>query len=343
MVGHRGSPPIKSTFRNPALFLAFMMMRVKSDQLASPQRIRHVGQGVGALPNGFRVRKRLQGLLGITGHLTAKTVEALVAKGRHTPGRRTDGDGLHLHVRPNGSAGWVFRYRPHGWQRDLTLGAFPGPSLAAARAAAKIARQHVDAGRDPIRERQRAQRQQAEAASRDRTFRAAMESALGAREGAWKNEQHAWQWRATLEKHALPILGDMPVAEVAPEDVLRVLRPIWSKVPETANRLRNRIEAILDHAHALKWRQGENPARWRGNLKEPLPNPSKLAPEQPQPALPWPRMPASMGALSERRGMAAQALRFAILTAARAGEVRGASWGEVDLSRLASGRSRRRA
>jgi integrase len=267
----------------------------------------------------------------MAGKLSAKGVEALVAKGRHTPGRHTDGGGLHLHVRANGSAGWVLRYRLHGSQRDMSLGGFPDVSLKAARDAAETARQSIKAGRDPIRERQRAQQEAAEAASRDRTFRAAMESALGAREGAWKSEKHRWQWRATVEKHALPLLGDLPVAEIGTDDVLRVLRPIWAKVPETANRLRNRIEAILDHAHALKWRHGENPARWRGNLKELLPNPSKLAPERPQPALPWQQMPAFMAALQERQGMAALGLRFAILTAARTGEVRGATWGEVDL------------
>lgn len=266
----------------------------------------------------------------MAGKLTVKSVAALVAKGRHKPGRHTDGDGLHLHVRSNGSAGWVLRYRLHNSQRDMSLGGFPDVSLKDAREAAEVARQVIKAGRDPIRERQRAQREAAEAASRDRTFRAAMESALGAREGAWKNEKHRWQWRATVEKHALPILGDLPVAEIDTDDVLRVLRPIWAKVPETANRLRNRIEAILDHAHALKWRHGENPARWRGNLKELLPPPSKLAPERPQPALPWQQVPAFMQVLEKRRGMAALALRFAILTAARTGEVRGMTWAELD-------------
>jgi integrase len=267
----------------------------------------------------------------MAGKLTVKGVEALVAKDRHKPGRHTDGGGLHLHVRANGSAGWVLRYRLHNAQRDMSLGGFPDVTLKEAREAAEIARQSIKAGRDPIRERQRAQAEAAEAASRDRTFRAAMESALSAREGAWRNEKHRWQWRATVEKHALPILGDLPVSEIGTDDVLRVLRPIWSKVPETANRLRNRIEAILDHAHALKWRQGENPARWRGNLKELLPPPSKIAPEQPQPALPWRQVPAFMQVLETRRGMAALALRFTILTAARTGEVRGMTWAELDL------------
>jgi integrase len=270
-------------------------------------------------------------LLGdMAGKLKVEKVKSLTAKGWHEPGRHTDGDGLHLHVRPDGRAGWVLRFRLHGRQRDMSLGSYPDVSLKAAREAADAARRSIKAGRDPIRERQRAMQEAAEAASRDRTFRAAMESAIGAREGTWKSEKHRWQWRATLETHALPVLGDLPVAEVTLDDVLRVLRPIWSKTPETASRLRGRIEAVLDHAHALKWRTGENPARWRGNLAELLPNPSKLAPVRRQPALPWNQVPTFMGALRERRGMAARALEFAILTAARTGEVRGMIWGEVD-------------
>lgn len=266
----------------------------------------------------------------MAGKLTVKTVEALSAKGRHTPGRHTDADGLHLYIRPDGRAGWVLRYRLHGHQRDMSLGGSPEVSLKAAREAAEAARQGIRAGRDPVRERQRENRAATEAASRDRTFKAAMESAIAARAGVWKNEKHRWQWRATLEKHALPVLADLPVSEVGLEEVLRVLRPIWAKTPETASRLRGRIETVLDHAHALKWRQGENPARWRGHLAELLPNPSKLAPVRRQPALPWPQVPCFIAALRLRRGMAAQALEFTILTAARTGEVRGATWGEVD-------------
>ena len=272
------------------------------------------------------------------GRLTVKTVEAITgtaAEGRDlsktaTPGRHTDGDGLHLHVRNDGRAGWVLRYRLHGRQRDMSLGGWPDVGLKEARVLASAARQQITAGSDPIRERQRAVADATLAGSRERTFKAAMESALQSREGAWKSPKHRWQWRATLEKHALPILGDMPVSEVTTHDVLRVLRPIWAKTTETATRLRGRIEIVLDHAHALKWRTGENPARWRGNLSELLPNPSKLAPVQRQPALPWPQVPAFVTTLRERQGVAALALEFVILTAARTGEARGATWGEID-------------
>ena len=266
----------------------------------------------------------------MAGKLTTKTAEALTLKGRHTPGRHTDGDGLHLHVRATGEASWVLRYRLHGSQRDLSLGGFPQVSLKAAREAAAAARALVKLGKDPVRERRRSAQEAAEAASRDRTFQAAAEALLEARGAEWRNAKHRWQWRAPLAKHAFPAIGALPVAEVDTAAVLRVLRPVWTETPETASRLRGRIEAVLDFAKASGWRGGENPARWKGNLAELLPRPDKLARVRHQPALPWQQVPAFMAALRERRGTAALALRFAILTAARTGEVRGMTWGEVD-------------
>lgn len=269
------------------------------------------------------------------GKLTALKVKALLKEGAHQPGRHTDGGGMHLHIREDGRGAWVLRFRLHDRQRDLTLGSPLGDegarvTLQEARNAAATARAHIRAGRDPIRERQREAQEATEAGSRDRSFLAAMESTLASRDGVWRNEKHRWQWRQTLEKRAIPVLGKLPVSEVAVDDVLRVLRPIWAKTPETATRLRGRMEAVLDHARALGWRTGENPARWKGNLSELLPNPSKLARVERQPALPWSKVPAFVAALRERRGMAALALEFCILTAARSGEVRGVTWSEID-------------
>jgi integrase len=267
----------------------------------------------------------------MAGRLTAKAIEGLTLDGgRHTPGRHTDGNGLHLHVRASGEAGWVLRYRLHGRQHDLSLGGYPAVGLKQARLDADSARALIRQGLDPIRERQRKAREAGEAASRDRTFRAAAEALLESRSAAWRNEKHRWQWRATLARHAYPVLGDLPVTEVDTAAVLRVLRPIWTKTPETASRLRGRIEAVMDFARASGWRAGENPARWRGNLAELLPRSDKLARVRHQPALPWQRVPVFVAALRERPGMAALALRFAVLTAARTGEVRGMTWGEVD-------------
>jgi integrase len=264
--------------------------------------------------------------------LSAKTVEALTKRGKHTAGRHTDGNGLHLHVRADGGVSWILRFRLHGRQRDLSLGTYPGVTLKDAREKAMSARLKIREGKDPIRERQREARTAAEAASKDRTFKAATDATIEAREATWRNEKHKWQWRATIETHAYPILGKLPVSEIETDDVVRVLRPIWSKIPETASRLRGRIEAVLDYARASGWRTGENPARWKGNLADLLPRPNKLSRLQHQPALPWPRVPAFMQALQRRNGMAADALQFTILTAARSGEVRGMTWGEVDES-----------
>ena len=270
----------------------------------------------------------LGGCWGVT--LSAKAVEALAKRGSYTLGRHTDSHGLHLHVRSDGSASWVLRFRLHGRQRDLTLGSFPVVTLREARDLALSARLKVKDGNDPIRERQREVQAATVAAGRDRTFKAATDAIIEAREATWRNDKHKWQWRATLETHAYPILGKLPVSEIETDDVLRVLRPVWTKIPETASRLRGRIEAVLDYARASGWRTGENPARWKGNLADLLPRTDKIARAQHQPALPWQRVPTFMEALRERQGMATFALQFTILTAARSGEVRGMMWGEID-------------
>jgi integrase len=152
---------------------------------------------------------------------------------------------------------------------------------------------------------------------------------IEARQDGWRNEKHASQWRSTLSSHAYPTLGQRPVSEIDTDDVLAVLNPIWNKIPETARRLRGRIETVLDFARARGWRRGENPARWRGHLAELLPAPRKTASRQP--SLDWREVSAFFAALRVRDGMAALALQFTILTGARTGETRGMTWNEVDL------------
>lgn len=268
----------------------------------------------------------------MAGKLTARSVASLVAKDAHIPGRHTDGDGLHLHVRPDGAAGWVLRFRLHGKQRDMGLGGYPAIGLADARQLARDAKSLVLKGIDPTRERRQAREAAAEAASAERTFKATAGAMIEARRDGWRNAKHAAQWTSTLERHVYPTLGSLPVAEVDTSAVLRVLRPIWSKTPETASRVRGRIEAVMDFARARGWRTGENPARWRGHLAELLPPPRKIAPVTHQPSLAWQEVPAFLRVLSEHRGVAAKALHFVILTAARTGEVRGMRWTEVDLA-----------
>jgi integrase len=154
---------------------------------------------------------------------------------------------------------------------------------------------------------------------------------IASKGAAWKNRKHLAQWRATLRTYAFPIVGGKAPADVTIEDVLAVLKPIWTAKPETASRLRQRIEAVLDYAKALKLRTGENPASWNGNLEALLPSPASLKRRRHHPALPYERMPEFMAALREREGIAARCLEFAILTAARSGEARKATWREVDL------------
>ncbi len=272
------------------------------------------------------------------GKLSAVMVKALRFPGDKTrPVRFGDGDGLYLQVAPGDTKSWLFRYTLHGKAREMGLGAVgelpDGVPLAKARILASEARAKLRAAIDPIgaRQTERVARVRAEAEAAERTFKAAATALVASKQSGWRNGKHGAQWLATLESYAYPVIGDMPAADVGTDDVLRVLRPIWERVPETASRVRQRIEAVLDAARVKGWRTGENPARWKGHLAGELPQPRKVKRVQHRPALAWQDMGAFMAALAERDGTAAQALRFVILTAARTGEVRGMRWREVDL------------
>ena len=272
------------------------------------------------------------------GKLTAATVKALRFPADKTrPVRFIDGDGLYLQVAQNDAKSWLFRYTLRGKAREMGLGAVgdapDGVSLAKARTLASEARARLRGGIDPITARveDRAAKARAEAEASERTFKAAATALVQSKQAGWKNAKHAAQWLSTLEAHAYPVIGDLPVATIATDDVLRVLRPIWARIPETASRLRQRIEAVLDAARVKGWRTGENPARWKGHLAGELPQPRKVKRVRHRPALAWTEVGAFMAALTEREGVSAQALRFTILTAARTGEVRGMRWREVDL------------
>jgi integrase len=273
------------------------------------------------------------------GKLTATAVRAA----KHDPAkcerpiRIGDGDGLYLQVAPGGTKSWLFRFMLRGRSREMGLGAFGDPPdgvpLAKARINAAEARALLRDGKDPLTERQasRLARHQAQTEAGERTFRAAAKALVDSKRSGWRNAKHAAQWLATLEAHAFPVIGDLPVATIGTDDVLRVLRPIWERIPETASRVRQRIEAVLDAARVKGWRTGENPARWKGHLAGELPQSRKVKRVQHRPALAWQDMSSFMAALAERDGIAAQTLRFVILTAARTGEVRGMRWREVDL------------
>src|SRR5688572_14200309 len=186
------------------------------------------------------------------------------------PGRYGDGSGLWLQVSGFGTKAWLYRFTLRGRARQMGLGSVEDVSLADARDLAQAARREVRAGRDPIELRKADRSQQAAAAASAMTFREAALAAIAAREPGWDNRQHLQQWRRTLETYAYPTLGSLSVAAIDPGLVLRCVEPIWNTKRTTAERLRGRIEAILDWATARGARTGENPARWKGHLQHLL-------------------------------------------------------------------------
>jgi integrase len=250
--------------------------------------------------------------------LTDRTVKT-APSGRHGDGTVR---GLMLVVRDSGARGWVLRYQIGGRRRDMGLGPYPEVGLADARDAALEKRRLIRKGIDPL-----AQRSQ----SKLRTFKEVAETLIESKKAGWRNAKHVMQWTNTLKTYAYPKLGNLDVKAVDTEAVLEVLRPIWTAKTETASRVRQRIEAVLDYATAIKARSEANPARWKGHLDHLLAKPSKVRAVRHHAALDWRDAPAFMAQLATRDGEAAKALAFTILTAARSGEVRGMRWGEIDL------------
>jgi integrase len=259
--------------------------------------------------------------------LTALTVTAL-AKSK-TRGHFGDGGGLYLQV-TQGGASWVFRYRANGRLREMGLGSFSTIGLAAARERARKAREQRLDGIDPIEERKArrlvAQLDSAKAIS----FKECGRRYIAAHQMGWRNAKHAAQWGSTLESYVYPILGNLPVQAIDVGLVMKAVEPIWSEKPETASRVRGRIESILDWATARGYRRGDNPARWRGHLDQLLPRKTKVRPVEHHSALSYAEIGAFMVELRAQEGTAARALEFAILTAARTGEVLGSRWSEID-------------
>lgn len=267
--------------------------------------------------------------------LNAAKVKALIGKGE--PWRHADGDGLYLVVTGKDRGWWMLRYTHNAKAREMGLGAADpagkaGHTLSAARDRASEARALLRQGVDPLAKREADAAEAARSEAARRTFRQAAEAFLADKSAEWKNAKHRAQWPATLETYAYPVLGALPVAVIGLEDVRRTLSPIWTKKPETAARLRGRIEAVLDFATVHGWREGPNPARWSGNLKlAGLPSRAKIAPVRHHPALPWQEAPGFTTQLRGQEATSARALEFLILTAARTQEVLGARWSEVDL------------
>ena len=261
--------------------------------------------------------------------LSAIEVSRLTRDGLHFAGGVP---GLAMQVRGNARS-WVLRTRIGGNVRDIGLGGYPGVTLAMAREAAREMRTQIAKGIDPIQQRREQQDALRAAQGMRLTFSEATRRFLADKEGAWKNSKHRQQWENTLSTYAIPVMGQLAVHDIQLAHVLDALRPIWKTKTETASRLRGRIENVLDWAKVHGYREGENPARWKGNLDKVLPAPSKAKTVKHHAALPYSEVGAFMGGLHKRSGMAALALEFCILTAARSGEVRGATWREVDLGK----------
>ena len=281
-------------------------------------------------------------------------LDALTVKNAK-PGRHSDGGGLQLLIKESGAKSWVYRFTVNGQSRDVGLGSADkgGLSLAKAREARDAIRVMVRAGIDPIAERERKAAEAKAAAEAARiaavTFKSVAETYLKANKDSWRNNKHRQQWHNTLATYVFPVIGEMSVQDVSTEHVLKILEPIWKAKPETAARIRGRIETVLDAAKARGYRSGENPARWRGHIAQILPPRTKLSRGHYK-AMSYDQVPAFMADLRKREAMAALALEFTILTAARTGEVIGASWSEVDLdkgiwtipaSRMKAGREHR--
>ncbi|WP_291715524.1 integrase arm-type DNA-binding domain-containing protein, partial [Limnobacter sp. CACIAM 66H1] len=262
--------------------------------------------------------------------LNAKSKELT---GAAEPGYYSDGGGLFLQVSNQGTKSWVFRFKSPVTlkAREMGLGSINTVSLAMARTKALDARIQVSNGLDPLIEKQNAEHQRLLVTARKAaTFAICARECIQTHEASWKNAKHRAQWESTLETYAFPIIGNKPVDEIDEQMVLRVLAPIWHTKAETASRLRGRIEKVLDYATAKKHRSGENPARWKGNLKELLGKQSRDTNNQP--ALPYSRVAEFLHDLRTHEGITAKAIEFVILTACRSGEVRLATWDEFNLA-----------
>jgi integrase len=237
-------------------------------------------------------------------------------------GRHSDGGGLYLNVTASGTKSWLFMWVREGRRREMGLGAYPAVGLSKARTKAVELRAAVEAGRDPIAEKKQAP---------EPTFKKCAEDYIDANKADWSNAKHEYQWRQTLGAPCAFLL-EKRVSQITVDDIARVLKPIWTTKPETASRLRGRIERVLNYAKTMGWRQGENPAAWRGNLSNILPKPPAKRTRGRQPALPYSEVPEFFAQLQLHPGLSARALELTILTAARSGEMLGARWDEFDLA-----------
>ncbi|WP_177431393.1 integrase arm-type DNA-binding domain-containing protein [Pseudomonas sp. MPR-ANC1] len=264
------------------------------------------------------------------GNLTAKQVDSLT-----TPGTYEDGEGLRLLVKPNGRKYWVLRFQLSGKRREMGLGSYPAISLKLARQNTIDQRRLLLGGIDPLQARDdiRAAKLAAEELHKSKavTFKNVSVDYIEAQKTGWKNLKHAQQWTNTLATYANPVIGELATHVITTDHVLEILKPIWTTKTETASRVRNRIELVLDAAKARGLREGENPARWRGHLDKLLPPIVKGKRTQNHPALPYSQLGRFIQVLGKVEGQSAHAIKLTILTACRTAEVLEADWREINL------------
>ncbi|EFE1517251.1 integrase arm-type DNA-binding domain-containing protein, partial [Escherichia coli] len=282
---------------------------------------------VSSVTNAIERAKELSGLV----------VSRLKSEGMYAVGNV---DGLYLRIR-NQSRAWVLcvamgtrinnlgRTVPR--RLNMGLGPYPEVSLAEARDKARELRKQIRNGINPLQEKHEQKARQEILARKKKTFAECCEEVLEVKDSEMKNKKHLAQWRSTLETYAYPFIGKKAVSEITKVDLLAILEPIWLTKNETASRLRGRIETVIDYAKAKEYFEGDNPAAWKGMLKPLLPQPSKVQITKHHAALPYNQIGSFMKELRERSGVSPRALEFAILTAARSGEIRGAEWSEIDL------------
>jgi integrase len=258
--------------------------------------------------------------------LTAKTVAALSA-----PGYYGDGNGLWLQISKYGTKNWVYRFTLNSKSREMGLGPVTDIFLAKARQDIQGYRDQVRQGVDPIEARKADKQAKQKEAAKTKTFDECVASFLEAKESEWKNAKHRQQWENTLKTYARPVIGKLSVADVDTGLVLKILEPIWLTKTETATRVRGRIENVLDWATTREYRQGLNPARWRGHLETLLPKPSKVSKIDHHAALPFKLLGGFVKLLRKETCTAARALEFTILVVARTSEVLNAKWCEIDM------------
>jgi integrase len=265
------------------------------------------------------------------GQMTTQQFER-ARKGKLAPGMYPDGAGLYAQISERG-ASWIFRYRVDKKHvREMGLGSLDLYDLKTAREKAIDARRLRHQGIDPIEHRRAARAQAKLAEVKSLTFDAAAEQYAAAHRAGWRSSKHATQWLTSLAMHVSPIIGMMPAQVIDTPLVLKALEPIWTTKPETASRIRGRIEVVLDWAKARGYRNGgENPARWRGHLDHLLPPRAKVRAVRHFPALPYDQIPTFVAKLRSIEGAGARALQFLIFTACRPGEIIGARWSEIDL------------